>query len=56
MFLKNEAIARSVTPLQVKRVSVVKNHGSVKSAEVITPMKKIPSEDKDKVQLCDSTL
>ena len=58
----NTIIVTSVTPLQVKKVSSMKNCDSVKLEKInniesdITPMKEIPSEEKDKVQLQDSTL
>ena len=62
--LGNVEIIKSVTHLQVKKVSAINGHESVKlepiyntkSAEAVTPMEEIPSEEKDQIQSQGTTL
>ena len=63
-YLENVEIIKSITPLQVKKVSSIYSCESVKletinntkSAEAVTPMEVIPSEEKGKVHSQDTTL
>ena len=53
-YLGNVEIIKSVTPLQVKKLSAINSHESIetinntKNAEAVTPMEEIPSDEKDK--------
>ena len=57
-------ITKLFTPLQVKKLSAINSYtlvkletiNNTKSAEVVTPMEEIPSEEKDKIQSQDSAL
>ena len=57
-------ITKLFTALQVKKLSAINSYtlvkletiNNTKSAEVVTPMEEIPSEEKDKIQSQDSAL